>query len=132
MIGKSVGRQTTEACPKRNPFCANDSKSTVRSFILLIGTSPPSGPPICIAFTGERNPPPRSFTTTDNGVPISTSYIPGLLKNPSSDTSLVPVDFPLPIAANAAPPCSTTQGMQASVSTLFTTVGLLNKPCCVG
>src|SRR5687767_13838059 len=132
MIGNFSGRQTTEACPSRNPFCENDSKSTVRSFIFFTGTKPPSGPPICSAFTFLRNPPPSLFTTMSRGVPISTSYIPGLLKKPSSETSLVPVDFPLPMAANALPPLFTTKGMQARVSTLFTTVGLLNRPCCVG
>ena len=56
--GKSWGIQTTEACPNKNPSLANESKSTERFSILLTGTNPPSGPPICMALIGLLNPPP--------------------------------------------------------------------------
>src|SRR5690606_30822567 len=131
-IGKSSGMQTIDACPKRNPFLANDSKSIVRSLIFDMGTNPPNGPPICMAFTGLRKPPPSSFTTTRKGVPMSTSYIPGLLKYSSSEISFVAVYRPNPIAAHASPPCCMIHGRLANVSTLFTTVGKLNNLCCAG
>jgi len=33
IIEKLVGIQTIEACPNKNPFCANDSKSMLKFFI---------------------------------------------------------------------------------------------------
>ena len=44
----------------------------------------------------------------------------------------MPVDCPVPIAANAAPPSSTISSTLTSVSTLLMTVGLPKRPVCTG
>ena len=44
----------------------------------------------------------------------------------------MPVEFSVPIAANAGPPSSTMCSTLTSVSTLLTTVGLPNRPTCDG
>ena len=58
--------------------------------------------------------------------------MPGRLKKLSNETNFVPVDFPFPMLANFSPPSFKINGMQANVSTLLTTVGLLNSPTWAG
>ncbi len=98
-IENSCGIDTILACPNKNPSCSKLSKSRVRLLILCTGTIPPSGPPICSAFTGNLNPPPKSSIIIFREVPISISYIPGVLKKESKQTSLVPVDLSVPNSA---------------------------------
>ena len=57
--------------------------------------------------------------------PISTSYTPGRFTCPDTANKRVPVDLPLPSAANAAPPFSMIHGRFDNVSTLLTIVGCM-------
>src|SRR5215213_10662098 len=58
--------------------------------------------------------------------------MPGLLMLPQADTSLVPVDLPIPIFAYSSPPILIMGTTAASVSTLFTTVGQSYNPFTAG
>ena len=51
---------------------------------------------------------------------------------PASANTLVPFDFSVPIDANFSAPSKKITGIFASVSTLLTIVGLLNKPSSAG
>ena len=51
---------------------------------------------------------------------------------PEAEINFVPVDRPMPIFAYSAPELFTIHGTAAIVSTLFTTVGLLQSPDTAG
>ena len=58
-----------------------------------------------------------------DGIPSSISKLPGRCTQPDTETSLVPVEFSVPIRAYASPPISMIAGAVASVSTLLISVG---------
>jgi len=68
-----LGIQTKLAWPSKNPFSEKSSKSNVRVFKISTGTTPPRGPPICIALILSLKPPPISSIIKLIGVPKSTS-----------------------------------------------------------
>jgi hypothetical protein len=58
--------------------------------------------------------------------------VPGRSTAPLTQNSFGPVDFSVPIRANAGPPSSTIAITLISVSTLLTTVGWRNSPSTTG
>ena len=63
---------------------------------------------------------------------ISISYTPGFLMLPHALINFVPVLLPTPIFAYSSPPILMIGPTAANVSTLFTTVGRIHKPCTAG
>src|SRR4029077_4672057 len=96
-------------------------------------TKRPATPPSSTAWSRPVPPPPPAGRTTSRNVgPNGTSYTPGLPTWPDTQNSLVPVDIPLPVRANASPPSSTIGSALTSVSTLFATVGCPKRPTSTG
>ena len=81
----------------------------------LAGMQPPEGPPVCAAlnFFPLGQPPPISSTTVRRVVPMGISTSPVLVILPPNANTLVPVDFSVPMAANASGPLFRIQVMLA-------------------
>src|SRR5690606_1620182 len=92
----------------------------------------PAAPPISTACSVPCTPWQCSSSTVRRGTPNGISYTPVWLTCPLTETSLVPVLCWLPHCRNHSAPCRITPGTTHNVSTLLTTVGLLNSPCVVG
>jgi hypothetical protein len=68
-------------------------------------------------------PPPMSWMTSRNGVPIITSPTPWWRTRPVTVHTMVPGDFSVPWVRNQAAPRAMMAGTLARVSTLSTSVG---------
>ena len=83
-------------------------------------------PPGVHAFSRfpPSTPPAWSSSSTRNGVPIGTSWLPGRSTFPETVNILVPGDLSVPRKRNHSAPLFTMCGTLQSVSTLLITVGL--------
>src|SRR4249919_896739 len=95
---------------------------------------PPEGPPVCTAFTVRppAAPSPMSYTNVFKDVPSGISTKPVLFTFPTSEKTLVPALFGLPVSVNQAGPRITMGAMLYQVSTLLMFVGLPHRPFCAG
>ena len=83
---------------------------------------------IALSFFPSRIPPQYSSSKTRKVVPIGASCTPGRFTWPLTAYRRVPPFLGTPTLANHSPPFSTMTGRLASVSTLLTAVGCLNRP----
>ncbi len=95
---------------------------------------PPEGPPVCTAFTFLVVPVPSpiskmNFSSVD---PKGSSTKPVFFTFPTSENTLVPVLFSVPVCVNHSLPFSIMTGMLHHVSTLLIVVGLPYKPFSAG
>ena len=95
---------------------------------------PPEGPPVCAAlnFFPLGMPPPISSTISRNVVPIGISTRPVFLILPPRANTFVPLERSVPMEANQSAPFKMICGTLAKVSTLFSVVGLPNRPLTAG
>ena len=94
----------------------------------------PEAPPVWTAssFLPSGTPPQKSMTSSFRLMPIGNSNTPRCLTLPLTVKSLVPAEPGTPILANSAPPMRKMTGRLLSVSTLFSRVGLPNRPLMPG
>src|SRR3974377_835129 len=95
---------------------------------------PPDGPPVWTALMACPLPPPSppSQPKVLSGVPSGISTRPVLWTLPTSENTLVPELFGLPVSVNHAGPLMTMGGMLYQVSTLLMLVGMPHSPFCAG
>lgn len=77
-------------------------------------------------------PPPISYIISLRVVPIGTSTNPTLFIFPARAKTFVPFDFSVPMDLYQSAPLFIMAGIFAKVSTLFTTVGLFQRPASAG
>ena len=96
-------------------------------------TNRPATPPSSTACSGRppATPPARSRSSPQRR-PERHLVHAGPRDVPDRQNSFVPVERPVPVAANASPPCSTIGSTLTSVSTLFATVGWPKRPTSTG
>jgi len=116
----------------RSSVCnASNSHGTSSSLSSSGGIDTPPGI-TALARRPFHTPPHTSSMIWRNVMPIGSSNTPGLLTWPDTHTMRVPPERPMPSALNHAPPLSMIAGTFISVSTLFTIVGLPNRPFTAG
>ncbi len=112
---------------------ASNSMATSSSSGLRMGAEEPPG---ITAFTLRPAGRPRPYLSSKMSwlkvASSGTSYTPGRFTVPERHTRRVPPDLSVPRPAYQAGPRVKMWGTLASVSTLFTTVGLPNRPTTAG
>src|SRR5579859_2249371 len=118
--------------PSVAPIARVPSKLSGTSRLASV-TNDPAAPPSSTACSVRPSgrPPARSISAR-SGVPIGTSYTPGLLTCPDTQNSRVPADSGVPVAPKAAAPPVRISSTFINVSTLLTSVGLPKRPACTG
>ena len=123
--------------PRPEPTARIDSKSSgVSSSAADIAVFDAPGK-IALTVRPSGAPPPVPSTNSRSGVPRGSSTTAWRRTSPHTVNTIVPGDASVPFARSQSGPSATMRGTFASVSTLFTSVGLsaggrANSPCMNG